>query len=157
MELELAMVEQCDAGGCSLHLSGAGQLIDAAYGEKVRDRIRIRSGDLVAVDLAENPPAIVWRWWHGTVRALNADRATIEHAVTKRAPGDTGTATLDAALPPALLGQITPGDTVFFTGHGGDEGATVLDVARNAGPADPARLRGELLPGVVSAYEAMSH
>ena len=157
MELELAIVEECDAGGCRVRLAGTGQSLDTAYGEKVRDRIRIRSGDLVAIDRAEEPAAIVWRWWHGTVRALHAEGVTLEHAVMKRDPGDTGTATLEAALPEALHEQVAVGATVYFTGHGGAEGATVLDVAAPSGPAHPVQLRGELLPSVVAAYEAMSH
>jgi len=156
MKLELATAEGCDAGGCRVRFPGSSQSLDVAYGEKVRDRIYIRSGDLVAIDRAEEPPAVVWRWWHGTVRALTEDGVTVERAVTKRNVGDTGTATLAASLPEALRGQIAVGDTVYFSGHGGAEGATVIDVAAPSGPAHPARLRGELLPGVVAAYEAMS-
>ena len=133
MELELALAESCDAGGCRVRVSGTGQLLDAAYGEKVRDRIRIRSGDLVAVDLAASPPAIVGRWWHGTVREVDDGGATIERAVTQRAAGDPSTGTLQATVPGALRGQIAVGDTVFLFGHGGAEGAMVIDVAGDSG------------------------
>ncbi len=156
MQLELAIATACEPSRCRVNIVEHHRTIDAAYGARVLNRIRVRPGDLVALDMAENPPAVVWRWWHGTVRSLSGDDVQIERRVAVHAPGDPETATLVATLPSALRGRAGVGDTVYFIGHGG-EGTTVVGVAGASGPAEPARLRDELLPGVAAAYEAMSH
>lgn len=152
MKLDLGTVLSCDAGGCRVRLCDGMETVGAVYGEKVLDRIRVRSGDLVAVDIAADPPAIVGRWWHGTVREVGDQRATIERAITQRAPGDPGTGTVRATVPGALRGQIAVGDTVYFFGHGGAEDATVVDVAGESGPAHPERVRTEFLPVIAAFY-----
>ncbi|HZQ37338.1 MAG TPA: hypothetical protein VFD32_15515 [Dehalococcoidia bacterium] len=154
MQLELAVATACEPSHCRVvRLEGRGP-IDAVYGAKVLNRIRVRPGDLVAIDLTEQPPAVVWRWWHGTVQSLSDDGVLLERRVTKRAPDDTEGVMLAATLPDHLRGQVTVGATVFFTGHG-DEGTTVVGVSRDLGAVDSARLQGELLPGVAAAYRAM--
>jgi hypothetical protein len=156
MQLELAIATVCEPSRCrTIAIDGSGP-IDTVYGAKVLNRIKVRPGDLVAVDLAQSPPAVVWRWWHGTVRTVDGESVAVERAVTIRAPGDTETTVLHAALPNALRGQVAAGDTVFFYGHGGAEGTTVIDVASESVPVHPERLQSELLPGVVAAYEQMA-
>ena len=63
MELELGIVESCDGCGCRVRLLGQAGTLSVTYSAAVQDRIRIRQGDLVAVNLAASLPEIVWRWW----------------------------------------------------------------------------------------------
>src|SRR3712207_2422344 len=76
MELSLAVAEACGPTTCDIRLVTGG-LLTARYGERVQDRIKVRPGDLVAVDGSVEPPAVVWRWWHGTIERLAGDRAAV--------------------------------------------------------------------------------
>jgi|GEM_PF-2095306 len=153
MQLELAIATSCEPSGCRVVLADGRGAIETKYGVQVLNRIKVRSGDLVAVDLEELPPAIVWRWWHGTVRRVEEERVLVERCVTHNTAEAPATDTLWAKLPAAVRGHAAVGNTVFFSGHRDGE-AVVVDVAGPSMPADPQRLRTELLPGVVTAYQA---
>src|SRR5215213_1322307 len=85
MELSLAIAESCEPDSCTVRRLDGGRLT-ARYGEHVFNRIKIRPGDLVALDDGAEPPAVVWRWWHGTVESVEGDRATVSRTHTQPAP-----------------------------------------------------------------------
>lgn len=60
-----------------MRLAETGQVIKAAYSSLVRDRIRIRQRQLVAVDTAAAPPQISWRWFIGEVEALGPEGVSV--------------------------------------------------------------------------------
>ncbi len=155
MQLGLAVATACEPSRCRVNIVGQHREIDAAYGARVLNRIKVRPGDLVALDLAADPPEVVWRWWHGTVRSVSPDGVLIERRVTMHEPRDAETATLLARLSDALRDRVGVGDVVYFVGHRGEDTA-IVGVAGAAGPEDPMKLGDALLPGVAAAYEAMS-
>ena len=150
MQLELAVAETCDPTTCRVRALN-GTRTTARYAAPVQDKVKVRPGDLVALNRGAEPPEVVWRWWHGTVERVEGERALVSRNVTQRQVGDPRRATMDAALPPELAGDVRAGDTVYF---GGEE-KRVLDVARGGVPAHPERLAGAF-PAIVDAYQRLS-
>ncbi len=146
MDLELAVAESCGATSCRVR-SLSGSVLDARYAALVQDRIKVRPGDLVAVNRAAQPPEVVWRWWHGRIERVEGDRAEVSRNHTQPTMAHSRRRTEAMAVAPELAGHLRVGDTVFF----GPEPVGVLDVAREGMPTHPERLR-VLLPEVVSAY-----
>lgn len=107
MDLSLAIAGACDDAGCTIEpLEGGSRR--ATWSDAVRDTIKVRPGDLVAVDGAE----VVWRWWGGTVVAVDGGTATVERNVTQRADGDPRTARVEVDVPEDL--DVASGDRVWF-------------------------------------------
>ena len=126
MTLSLALAEACDADGCTVEPVGGGTLRRATYSEAVRDTIKIRPGDLVALDGA----AIVWRWWHGTVVDVDAaaGHATVRRNATQRTDGDPRTVDLAVDVPADLAPDLRAGDVVYF-GSEGDRKVVIATAA----------------------------
>ncbi len=148
MNLELAVAESCGPRTCRVRSVADGAEIEAAYAAPVQDRIKVRSGDLVAVNHGTHPPEVVWRWWHGRVERVLGDRAAVSRNHTQPTPEPSRRRTDELPLAPGLAGQLRAGDTVFF---GGSE-PRVLDIARDGMPANPDLLRASF-PAIVAAYQ----
>lgn len=106
MKLEPAIVRSCTPAGCIVQLRD-GRLVEAVYSPAVRDRVRIRQRQLVALAEQDGAPVIAWRWFRGVVEAL----------------GDDGPAVRRDDLPPGACRVLTrahghpvePGQAVFYT------------------------------------------
>ncbi|MGI8969878.1 MAG: hypothetical protein ACR2HB_04065, partial [Dehalococcoidia bacterium] len=155
MDLELAVAESCNSVACRVRYVDDQTALDAQYSAPVQDRIKIRPGDLVAVDRSVNPVALVWRWRHGTVEQVNGDSVTVQIRVTQRRPDDPDRASVELVLPEGLKEAVTAGDTVFFD-HGGEGGGVILDVARNGMPAHAASVRSQAFPAIFETYDRMT-
>lgn len=118
-----------------------------SYAPAMQDRIKIRSSDLVVVDVAVEPPLTVWRPWLGTVKIVEPDRA-----VVALGRGDGRGMVVDVPLTAATRDRPAPGDEVFLTHRLGTQ--VILDFARDGVPVDPARLREALFPEVRALYAA---
>ena len=135
-ELQLGVVRAGRADGCTVEPLDGGAHYAAGYSDAVRDRVRVRSGDLVAVHDSGPPgPAIVWRWWSGVVEALPGDgTAHVSRAVSRAADG-AERATFGVDLPDDLVSGIDVGETVWFGTE--DDRKVVVAVA---GPEAEARV-----------------
>lgn len=149
MELELAVALACGPEGCHVRYIEGGASVEVAYADQVRDQIKVRPGDLVAVDRAPEPARLVWRWWHGRVEAVTGDEITVSRNVTQSGPDDPRRITADVALGADWRDQVAPGDLVYY----GGEPKAVLDVARAGKPSRPERLREEHFPAILAAYQ----
>lgn len=149
MELELAIALACGPEGCQVRYVESGATQETPYADQVRDRIKVRPGDLVAVDRAATPARLVWRWWQGRVEAIDRGQAKVSRNVTQAGPDDPRRALIDVALGAAWQGQVAPGDFVYY----GGETKAVLDVVRAGVPSRPARLREEHFPAIIAAYQ----
>jgi hypothetical protein len=107
MHLTLALALTCDDDGCDVERLDGGTR-RCTWSDAVRDTIKVRPGDLVAVD----GTAVVWRWWGGTVVAVDGTTASVQRNVTQRADGDARTATVDVDVPDDL--DVAVGDGVWF-------------------------------------------
>jgi RNA polymerase sigma-70 factor (ECF subfamily) len=113
MELTLALAGACDETGCDVEHLDDGRRRRTRWSDAVRDTIRVRPGDLVAVADGE----VVWRWWGGTVVSVDGEDVIVSRNVAQREPGDPRTATFAARSPEDLALQV--GDQVWF-GRDGD-------------------------------------
>ena len=109
-DIHLAVATRCSDAGAHVEPLDGSPPSDARWSDAVRDVIKVRPGDLVAVRAGE----VVWRWWGGTVVATADAQVTVERNVTQRADGDPRTAAIEVALPEELRGAVSPGDRVWF-------------------------------------------
>jgi hypothetical protein len=144
MKLELAVAETCLTSGCHVRLMRAGGSIQAAYSASVQDKIKVRPGDLVAVDTDGTTPEVVWRWWAGTVERVSAGTAVVSRNVTQSGPEHPRRASSELPLSPEVEGFVAAGDTVFY-------GSAIVAVARQGVPERAEQLAQRLLPVVVDA------
>lgn len=115
-----------------------------AYGPAVRDRIRIRRGQLVAVDLAASLPELVWRWWRVEVlRPLGAPPPA-GHVLV----GAGGIAAEARIGRPDL--ELAPGDEAWLAKT--ERGAEVVDRVAGGEPEQPDWLRSRWFPLIEAAY-----
>jgi len=112
MQLSLALAISCDADGAEVELLDDGTRRRARWSDAVRDVIKVRAGDLVAVDGGE----VVWRWWGATVTDVGDAGVVIERNVTQREEGDARTKTFDLDVPDDL--DVGVGDRVWFSRDG---------------------------------------
>ena len=118
MTLSLAIAIACDSDGAEVEHLEDGARRRARWSAAVRDTIKVRPGDLVAVDGSE----VVWRWWGGTVTAIADGVAVVERNVTQRGEGDPRRARSDVDVPEDL--EVAAGDRVWF-GRVGDRAEVV--------------------------------
>jgi RNA polymerase sigma-70 factor (ECF subfamily) len=118
MELSLAIAVSCDADGAEVERLDDGSRRRTRWSDAVRDTIKVRPGDLVALDGDE----VVWRWWGATVTDLRDGVVGIERNVTQREEGDPRTVRVDLVVPDDL--EVATGDRVWFGRT--DDGAEVV-------------------------------
>lgn len=147
MNLELATVQSCHDAGCRVRLVGHETLLDTRYSEAVLNRIRIRRGDLIAVDLAVDPPQLVWRWRCGEVLQPLSKEPAHEHVIV----GSRGCAIEARVTRPDL--KLQPGDIVWLSGHA--EGAEIVDLARDGEPENADWIRRTYFNLIEDEYAAM--
>src|SRR5256714_4864060 len=111
MATQLALARACNENGCQIELLDSGATTNARWSDGVRNQIKVRPGDLVAVEEGE----VVWRWWHGTVVSVDGDRAVVERHVTQRSAGDPPPGTCETQPPAELVGEVSPGDVVYWS------------------------------------------
>lgn len=145
LNLELATVVECDDTGCRVQLIPSNQIIQAAFSAKVRDRIRVRQQQLVAVDTSTNPPEISWRWFIGEVERTEGATASIRRLDMK--PGSCEVVANADGVP------VKAGDIVFY-GHGEDYG--VVARAVNGRPENPGALASRYLPEVAATLKSLA-
>ncbi len=115
MNLELGIAHACGPDGCRVRLlNGAGDDVACGYAAPVHNRIKIRPGDLVAVDLVAEAPRVVWRWRQARVLAVEDGAAVLTRNVTQRGQGDPRTTSFSVSLPAELAGAVQPGDAVIY-------------------------------------------
>jgi RNA polymerase sigma-70 factor (ECF subfamily) len=115
----LAVARACHPNGCDVEPLDGGDPFRAAYSDAMLDVIKVRPGDLVAIDPVG--PTVVWRWWSGTVEAVAAGGTslTVSRNVTQRLPDDARRSTMEVGVPAELVGGLEVGEIVWF-GHESD-------------------------------------
>ncbi|MBE0609489.1 MAG: hypothetical protein IH609_08925 [Dehalococcoidia bacterium] len=119
-----------------MRLANSGQVITAVYSQLVRDRVRIRQRQLVAIDTAETPPHIAWRWFIGEVEAVGPEGVSVRRL--DQPPGSCRVVSNPAAGTPVPVGL-----EVYY-GHTDDW--EVAGVVSADGPADASRIAERYFP-----------
>ena len=152
LNLELAIAKSCSPSSCKVELLHDSSVIEARYSAPVQDTIKIRPRELVAVDVSEEQPEVVYRVARlGAVERMEGGRVGVLRL------NGAGEAMADQHgvrvhyVPPTegLDETFSPGDEVFFTA--GAEGE-LLDVAVDGRPAQPERLRAKFFPRIIELY-----
>ena len=141
MNLELGIVQECTPEGCRVRLLGKNNVIQAAFSPAVKDRVRIRQRQLVAIN-TEGPPEIAWRWFRGTVEEVNDGAVGVRRADMTEGCHVTMSTWHTPAMPAI-------GDTVFYTRVDDWE---VADLVHGDAPANPSALATRYYPAIERAY-----
>lgn len=141
MDLTLAIAITCDQTGAEIEQLDDGTRRRARWSAAVLDTIKVRPGDLVALDGDE----VVWRWWGATVVEVDASGAVqIERNVTQREEGDPRRARFDLDVPDDL--EVGVGGRVWF-GRSGER----FEVVAAGEPEAVVRRMAPRLPSVSEA------
>ncbi len=95
-----------------MKLLSDGRSLEATYLARMKGRVFVHPGQLVALDLTTNTPVIVWRWHRMKVLAPYPGGARL---------GDRGVNQVTGIIAPGLALDLQPGQTVFVMGN--QEGA----------------------------------
>ena len=136
LKLELGTVLACDGEGCSVRLASSGKVLTAVYSPLVKDRVRIRRRQLVAIDTAEIPPQIAWRWFRGVGAGAGGEGVAAGRLYPP--PGSCRVASSPAAAAPVPVG------CEVYYGHTDDW--EVADTVSGDGPANADRLAERYFP-----------
>jgi hypothetical protein len=107
MNLQLAIAETCSPDGCQVKLLADGRSLNAVYLDRMKGRVIVHPGQLVALDTASGAPVIVWRWHRMKVVAAQPDGALLD---------DRGVNQVTGVIAPGLALDLQPGQTVFVIG-----------------------------------------
>lgn len=126
----------CDGDGCSVRLVETGKAIGAAFSPLVRDRIRIRRRQLVAIDTTVEPPQIAWRWFIGEVEAAEPEGISV-----RRLDQPPGSCRVVSNPPPGI--NVAAGSEVYY-GH--TDEWEVAGLVLDDRPADPGQIATRYFP-----------
>jgi hypothetical protein len=140
MDLVFATVESCEAAGCHVRFLGAPETtVWTRYSPAVQDQIRIRRGQLVAVDRATEPPQTVWRWMRAEVLELRPTGAVV---------GAYGICSELPLRDPDL--RLQKGDQVWVGSNGTEK--LIQDLVCDDGPKHPDTLAALAFPNIKAWY-----
>ncbi len=112
MNLHLAIAETCGPDGCEVRLLSDGRSLNAVYLERMKGRVFVHPGQLVALDLTNEAPVIAWRWHRMKVVEVLPGGARLD---------DRGVNQVTGTIAAGLDLELQPGQTVFVNGN--QEGA----------------------------------
>lgn len=108
MNLHLAIAETCSPDGCQVKLLSDGRSLTATYLPRMKGRVFVHPGQLVALDMADDTPMIVWRWHRMKVMAVQTGGTRLD---------DRGVNQMTGVIAPGLALDLQPGQTVFVNGN----------------------------------------
>jgi hypothetical protein len=112
LNLQPAIAETCNPDGCQVRLLADGHSLSAVYLPRMKGRVFVHPGQLVALDRMSDPPVITWRWHRMKVVEVQPGGARLD---------DRGVNQLTGVIAPGLALDLQPGQTVFV--NGAQEGA----------------------------------
>ncbi len=107
MNLQLAIAVTCSPDGCRVKLLSDERSLDANYLARMKGRVFVHPGQLVALEMSSIPPVIVWRWHRMKVVEVLPGGARLD---------DRGVNQLTGVIAPGLALDLRPGQTVFVIG-----------------------------------------
>ena len=122
-----------------MRLVESGDSLRAAFSARVKDTVRVRSRQLVAVDRGPAQPEIAWRWYRGVVEEFRPEGVSV-----RRLDLEPGNVRL-VGDPDGIV--RAPGDEVYY----GDAGAgwVVIDGVTDDSPAHPGEVTARCFPEII--------
>ncbi len=128
-----------------MKLLSNGRSLSAAYLDRMKGRVFVHPGQLVALDMSSTPPVIVWRWHRVKVTAVQPGGARLD---------DRGVNQVTGMIAPGLALDLQPGQTVFVNGNqeGACEihGVLVEDAQSGAQLSQPEQFEQVILPRIAA-------
>ena len=108
MNLQLAIAETCSPDGCQVKLLSDGRVLDALYLARMKGRVIVYPGQLVALNMDMAVPEISWRWHRLKVIEVQPGGALLD---------DRGLRQVTGTIAQGLALDLKPGQTVFTNGN----------------------------------------
>jgi hypothetical protein len=108
LNLQLAIAETCGPDDCQVKLLADGRSVNATYLGRMKGRVFVHPGQLVALEMGSGEPVITWRWHRMTVLAVQPGGARLD---------DHGVNQVNGVVAPGLMLDLQPGQTVFTNGN----------------------------------------
>jgi hypothetical protein len=107
LDLQLAIAETCSPDGCQVKLLSDGRSLNAPYLARMKGRVIVHPGQLVALNMDMAVPEITWRWHRLKVIEVRPDGVLLD---------DRGLHQVTGTIVPGLALDLKPGQTVFTNG-----------------------------------------
>jgi hypothetical protein len=107
VKLQLAIAETCNSDGCLVKMLSDGSSLKAPYFARMKGRVIVHPGQLVALNMDMAIPEVTWRWHRLTVTEVRPDVVFLD---------DRGVRQVKATVAPGLTFDLQPGQTVFTNG-----------------------------------------
>ena len=107
MNLQLAIAETCNPDSCQVKLLSDGRSLTAPYLARMKGRVIVHPGQLVALNMDMAVPEITWRWHRLKVIEVRPDGVLLD---------DRGLHQVTGTIVPGLALDLKPGQTVFTNG-----------------------------------------
>jgi hypothetical protein len=108
LNFQLAIAESCSPDGCQVKLFSDGRSLNAPYLARMKGRVIVYPGQLVALNMDLAVPEITWRWHRLQVIEARPGGALLD---------DRGLRQLTGTLAPGLTLDLQPGQVVFTNGN----------------------------------------
>ena len=144
---ELAVVISCSEQGCRVRPAQGPETLDVVYTARMKNRVMIHPGQLLAINLQTHPPEILWRWYRMQIASFGAEDLVLD---------DRGVRQVMAQRAPGFDTDLAVGDWVWaggISGSGPDERWEAVErISPEGGLSQPDRVRRLVFPFVVNFY-----
>ncbi len=145
LNLQLAIAEACTPDGCQVKLLSDGRSLKVSYLARMKGRVIVHPGQLVALNMDLATPEITWRWHRLTVIEVVPGGALLD---------DRGQRQLTGTVAPGLTLALEPGQTVFTNGN--QEGTCEIHgLLLGDHLAQPEQFEQVILPRIAAILAAM--
>ncbi len=145
MNLQLAIAEGCSPDGCQVKLLSDGRSLNALYLARMKGRVIVHPGQLVALNMDKSVPEISWRWHRLKVIEVGPGVALLD---------DRGLRQVTGTIAPGLALDLKPGQTVFTNGNQ-DGNCEIHGLLLGDQLAQPEQFEQVILPRIVGILSTM--
>jgi hypothetical protein len=143
--LDFAIALACNESGCQVRPIGSQETLAASYAPEVLNKVKIRPGQLVAINRQAETPEIVWRWYCTVVTTPGQDELIVD---------DRGCRQLLARRAPGFEADLAEGEKVWVGGQGGGSWEALDRVSPEGELSQPERSREYAFESIQKYYQA---
>ena len=145
MNLQIAIAEACSPDGCQVKLLSDGRSLNVLYLARMKGRVIVHPGQLVALNMDLAVPEITWRWHRLKVVEAQPGGALLD---------ERGLRQLTGTLAPGLTLDLKPDQTVFTNGN--QEGSCEIQALLLGDQiAQPEQFEQVILPRIIAILDTM--
>jgi len=145
LNLQIAIAEACSPDGCQVKLLSDGRSLNVLYLARMKGRVIVHPGQLVALNMDLAVPEITWRWHRLKVVEAQPGGALLD---------ERGLRQLTGTLAPGLTLDLKPDQTVFTNGN--QEGSCEIQALLLGDQiAQPEQFEQVILPRITAILATM--